>query len=242
MKQIELPEEKIQQLAEKYAMEGAEKAIREYYTGYNSPYMKAMTEHIEKIAPSPRFDLPDITAVINKALSDRIMDLCNEFMTKTYAKLFNRMLTPNENNLVTTEDLFQEFGDYIKDREDDEFDEERLDFAAKTSKYSYSDNYRYLEFSYKGEVEFSLSIWDDGGKNENGEVLYTLASLPGHGQYNRLDNRSRMAKITLEDGKTAEIPIIDDVLSNDFLAYLANILICKTKIKVELYPQYHNYE
>lgn len=29
MKQIELPEEKIQQLAEKYAMEGAEKAIRE---------------------------------------------------------------------------------------------------------------------------------------------------------------------------------------------------------------------
>ena len=44
MKQIELPEENIQQLAEKYAMEGAEKAIREYYTGYNSPYVKAMTE------------------------------------------------------------------------------------------------------------------------------------------------------------------------------------------------------
>ena len=46
MKQIELPEEKIQQLAEKYAMEGAEKAIREYYTGYNSPYMKMMEEHL----------------------------------------------------------------------------------------------------------------------------------------------------------------------------------------------------
>ena len=242
MKEIQLPEEKIQQLAEKYAMEGAEKAIREYYTGYNSPYVRAMTEHIERIAPSPRFDLPDITAVINKALSDRIMDLCNQFMVNTYAKLFNRMLTPNENNLVTTESLFQKFGDYIKDREDDDFDEDGLEFKAKTSQYPYSDNYRYLEFWYNSELEFSLSIWDDGGKNENGELLYTLASLPGHGQYNRLDNRSRMAKITLEDGKTAEVPIIDDVLSNDFLAYLANILICKTKIEVELFPQYHNYE
>ena len=242
MKEIQLPEEKIQQLAEKYAMEGAEKAIREYYTGYNSPYVKAMTEHIQRIAPSPRFDLPDITAVINKALSDRIMDLCNQFMANTYAKLFNRMLTPNENNFVTTESLFQKFGDYIKDREDDDFDEEGLEFKAKTSQYSYSDNYRYLEFWYNSELEFSLSILDDGGKNEKGEVLYTLASLPGHGQYNHLDNRSRFAKITLEDGKTAEVPIIDDVLSNDFLAYLANILICRTKIEVELYPQYHNYE
>ena len=33
MKEIQLPEEKIQQMAEKYAMEGAEKAIKEYYTG-----------------------------------------------------------------------------------------------------------------------------------------------------------------------------------------------------------------
>lgn len=223
-------------------MEGAEKAIREYYTGYNSPYMKAMTEHILRIAPSPLFDLPDITAVINKALSDRIMDLCNQFMANTYTKLFNRMLTPNENNIVTTKDLFQQFGDYIKDREKDDFDEGGLEFTPNTSLYSYSNNYRYLEFWYNSELEFKLSVWDDGGKNENGEVLYTLASLPGHGKYNPLDNRSRFAKITLEDGKTAEVPIIDDVLSNDFLAYLANILICKTKIKVELYPEYHNYK
>ena len=228
-------------MAEKYAMEGAEKAIKEYYTGYNSPYMKAMKEHLERIAPEPRFNLPDITAVINKALSDRIMDLCNEVMTHTYAKLFNRMLTPNEDNKVSTQDLFQQFGDYIKDREDNDFDESELEFEAKTSKYAYSDNIRYLEFRYKGEAEFSLTVWD-AEKDEDGRQLYTLSGLPGHTKYDRLDNRSRMAKITLEDGKTAEIPIIDDVLSNDFLAYLANLLICKTKIEIERYPEWHNYE
>ena len=36
--------------------------------------------------------------------------------------------------------------------------------------------------------------------------------------------------------------IVADVLSNDFLAYLANILICKTKIKVKLFPEYRNYK
>ena len=240
MKQIELPEEEIQQMAEKYAMEGAEKAIREYYTGYDSPYVKAMKEHLERIAPSPRFNLPDITATINKALSDRIMDLCNEVMTHTYAKLFNRMLTPDENNLISTQDLFQQFGDYIKDREDDDFEEDELDFEAATSQFSYS-KFRFLRFKYKGKLEFELSIWDDGGKDEHGEPLYTLSALPGHQQYHNLDNRSRMAKITLENGKTAEIPIIDDVLSNDFMAYLAHLLICKTKIRMNKYPEYYNY-
>lgn len=241
MKEIQLDEQKIQQMAEKYAMEGAEKAIREYYTGYNSPYMKAVTERLKEIAPSPRFDLPDITAAINKALSDRIMDLCNEVMTHTYAKLFNRMLTPNENNRVTTQDMFQQFGDYIKDREGDDFDEEGLEFEAKSSKYSFTNYFRYLVFKYNDEVEFELTVFDED-KDENGEMLYTLSSLPGRRQYDKLDNRTRYAKITLEDGKTAEVPIIDDVLSNDFLAYLANLLICKTKIKVENYHEWRNYE
>ncbi|MBQ9646132.1 MAG: hypothetical protein IJV24_07235 [Prevotella sp.] len=241
MREIQLPEEKIQQMAEKYAMEGAEKAVKEYYTGFQSPYIKAVKEHLERIAPAPRFNLPDITATINKALSDRIMDLCNEVMTHTYAKLFNRMLTPNENNRVTTQEMFQKFGDYIKEREGDDFDENELEFEGKTSKYSFSDGFRYLEFRYKGEVEFNLTVWNDEN-DEDGKRLYTLSSLPGRRQYDRLDNRTRYAKITLEDGKTAEVPIIDDVLSNDFLAYLANLLICKTKIVIDNYHEWRNYD
>ena len=40
MEPIKLDEKKLQELAEKYAMEGAEKAIKEFYTGYHSEYMK----------------------------------------------------------------------------------------------------------------------------------------------------------------------------------------------------------
>ena len=230
MKQIELPEEKIQQLAEKYAMEGAEKAIREYYTGYNSPYVKMMKAHIEAIAPNPQFDLPDLTAAINKALADKITDLANEVVAKTYIPLFNRLLTPCEQNIVSTENLFQAFGDYIKDREDDDFDSEELEFEAKHGSYGLHS----LLFKYKGETEFDLSIWESG-HNEKGN------QLPGTSQWDHLNNKARMMKITLKEGDTAEVPIIDNVLSNDFMAYCAKLLICKTKIEIDNYPEWHDY-
>lgn len=238
MKQIELPEEKIQQLAEKYAMEGAEKAIREYYTGYNSPYVKMMTAHVEAIAPNPRFNLPDLTAAINKALADKITDLANEVVAKTYIPLFNRFLTPSQTNVISTNNLFQEFGDYIKDREgDDEFDSDELDFESKQGTFGLNS----LLFKYKGEVEFDLSIWASG-RNENGDHLYVISRLPGTSQWDHLNNKARMMKLTLTDGATAEVPILDDVLSNDFMAYCAKLLICKTKIEIDNYPEWRDYD
>ena len=236
MRQIELPEEKIQQLAEQYAMEGAEKAIREYYTGYNSPYMKMMEEHLKAIAPNPRFDLPDLTAAINKALADKITDLANQVVAKTYIPLFNSLLTPCKENVVSTANLFQEFGDYIKDREDDDFDSEELEFEAKHGSYGLHS----LLFKYKGETEFDLSIWERG-YNEKGDQLYIISRLPGTSSWDHLSNKARMMKITLKEGDTAEVPIIDDVLSNDFMAYCAKLLICKTKIEIDNYPEWHDY-
>ncbi len=237
MKQIELPEEKIQQLAEKYAMEGAEKAIREYYTGYNSPYMKMMTAHIEAIAPNPRFDLPDLTAAVNKALADKITDVANQVVAKTYIPLFNRFLTPCETNVVSTQSLFQEFGDYIKDREgDDDFDSDELDFEVKYGTYGLNS----LLFKYKNDTEFDLSIWESG-RNDKGEQLYIISRLPGTSSWDHLNNKARMMKITLADGASAEVPIMDYVLSNDFMAYCAKLLICKTKIEIDKYPEWRDY-
>ena len=156
MKQIELPEEKIQQLAEKYAIEGAEKAIREYYTGYKSPFMNKMEEYLGKSAPNPRFNIPDLTAAINKALADKITDITNQVVAKTFIPLFDRILTPSGRGEVSTEYLFQHFGDFVKDREGNDFDSDELDFEFNKKDYGIG----YLYFKYKGEVEFELSIWE----------------------------------------------------------------------------------
>ena len=140
--------------------------------------------------------------------------------------------------MVSTENLFQEFGDYIKDREgNDEFDSDELDFEAKQGTFGL----RSLLFKYKGEVEFDLSIWESG-RNENGDQLYVISRLPGTSQWDHLSNKARMMKLTLTDGATAEVPILDDVLSNDFMAYCAKLLICKTKVEIDHYPEWHDYD
>ena len=237
MKQIELPEEKIQQLAEKYAMEGAEKAIREYYTGYDSPFMKKVKDRLVEIVPNTLFNLPDLTAAINKALADKITDLANEVIVNTYIPLFNRMLSPQECGIVSTQRLFQEFGDYIKNREEDDFDKEELDFHVKYGSYGLDS----LQFKYKDEIEFELSIWERGN-NDDGKKLYIISRLPGTSPWDNLSNKARVAKITFKEGGTAEVPILDDVLSNDFMAYCANLLIFKTKIIIDEYPEWEDDE
>ena len=182
------------------------------------------------------FDLPDLTAAINKALADKITDLANQVVAKTYIPLFNSFLTPCKENVVSTQSLFQEFGDYVKDRDEDDFDSEDLEFEVKHGSYGLSS----LLFKYRGDVEFDLSIWESG-RNEKGDQLYIISRLPGTSQWDHLNNKARMMKLTLADGATAEVPIMDDVLSNDFMAYCAKLLICKTKIEIDKYPEWRDY-
>lgn len=239
MKEIQLDENKLQEIAEKYAMEGAEKAIKEFYTGYNSPYLKKMREHLESIAPNPHFDLPDITSAINTALSHRLQEITNEVIAKTYVKLFNRIFTPTEDAVIGSESLFQKFGDYIKDREEEDFSEDELGYEI--CKGYCGDILQRVQFKYKDYTEFELALWAEG-RNEEGKQLYIISRLPGSGPWNELTNKPKFAKITLEDGKQAEVPILDDVISNDFMAYCARLMLSRTKILLDSYPQYHNYD
>ncbi len=236
MEDIKLPEEKIQQMAEQYAIKGAEDAIKEYYTGYNSPYKREITAYLEKIGPKPNFDIPDLTAAINKALTDKIENICNEVTAKTFIPLFNRIFSGEERGIVTTQDLYQKFGDYIEDREGSEFDEDGLDIEIKTSDFGMAN----IKLSYQGEDEFNITLWADG-RDMDGTKLYKIACLPGSKWYDSHNGRAHSMIITLEEGKKAEIPITDDVLSNDFMAYLANLLIHGVKLLLSRWHEYKNY-
>lgn len=234
MKEIKLDEEKIQQMAEKYALEGAEKAVREYYTGYNSPYVKAMEEHLKKQLPSRWFDLPDLTAAINQALNNKIATLCNQVVAQTYIRVFDRIMSGNGSGVVSSQEIYQHYCGYVKDREDDDFDGEELECEVEHSPYGFN----YLLMKYNGEMEFRLSLYEDG-RNEQGDQLYSITSLPHTGQFAHLDGKLPMMSIKLDENRTASVPITPDVLSNEFMAYIANILIHGKKIII---APYHNYD
>lgn len=235
MEPIKLDEKKLQELAEKYAMEGAEKAIKEFYTGYHSEYMKQVEKVCHDRMPSIYFDPVDITAEINKAIKQRITAIANEAVAKTYIPLIERILTRTPNNLMTSGLLYQEYGDYVKDREDDDFDANCLEIKIETDAY-----FTKLILGYAGNDEFCLYLSEAGYDQDGKKILYMMHSLPTHRNYKK--DGSRMMTLHLGGGRRLEMPFEPDALNNSFVRRCAQAVIYQTKIAIDRYHEYHDEE
>lgn len=235
MEPIKLDEKKLQELAEKYAMEGAEKAIKEFYTGYHSEYMKQVEKVCRDHMPSIYFDPVDITAEINKAIKQRMTAIANEAVAKTYIPLIERMLTRTSNNLMTSGLLYQEYGDYVKEREDDSFNADYLEIKVETDAY-----FTKLIFGYAGNDEFCLYLSEAGYDQDGKEKLYMTHSLPTNRNYK--NDGSHMMTLHLGDRRRLEMPFEPDALNNSFVCRCARAVIYQTKIAIDSYHEYHNEE
>ena len=234
LKPVTLDESKLQALAEKYAIEGAEKAIRDYYTRYDSPFVKACEERLMKMAPSYNFDLPDLTAAINRALSAKIETLCDKIVANTYIEAFNRVFVgcSYEKGIAESNDIYRNYAEYVKDREGDDFDSEQLGIKVRNSSFGFM----YIEFSYDGENEFILSLMENG-HDDKGENLYKITSLPHASKWN--SGKMPMMSITLKDGARAEMPMSANILDCDFMAFIAKLLLHSVKVRIN---SYHHWE
>lgn len=235
MKEIKLDEQKLQELAEKYAMEGAEKAIKEFYTGYHSEYMKQVEKVCQDRMPSIYFDPVDITAEINKAIKQRITAIANEAVAKTYIPLIERMLTKTPNNLMTSGMLFQEYGNYVKEREGDDFCAGYLEIRVETDVY-----FTKLIFGYDGNDEFRLYLSEAGYDQDGKKKLYMTHSLPSDCNYK--NDGSRMMTLHLGNGRRLEMPFVPDALNNSFVRSCAQAVIYQTKIVIDYHHEYYNEE
>ena len=100
--------------------------------------------------------------------------------------------------------------------------------------------FNYLLMKYKGDTEFRLSLFDDKC-DKDGNKLYSITGLPHMGAYAHLDGKLPLMSIKLDENRTAQVPITPDVLSNSFMAFIANILIHGVKITIAPYHSYDNY-
>jgi hypothetical protein len=234
LKPVTLDENKLQELAEKYAIEGAERAIKDYYTRFDSPFVKACEKRLMEMAPSYNFDLPDLTAAINRALSAKIETLCDKIVANTYIEAFNRVFVGwgYEKGIAESQDLYRNYAEYVKDREGDDFDSEQLGIKVRKSSYGFM----YIEFSYEGENEFVLSLMENG-YDDKGENLYKITSLPNASKWN--SGKMPMMSITLKDGARAEMPMSANILDCDFMAFIAKLLLHNVKVRIN---SYHHWE
>lgn len=211
-----LDTEELQKKANEYAMKGAIESIKDFYTGYNSPFRKAFDEHLQKKDIAPNFDLPDIIATINESLSKEVDIIANTAISKTFIPALQRFLT-REQEEINFSDLLRRF---IKETNQEDYDLCSVDI--RKSEYSW------LDVTITGEKdEYKITLHEDWETRNEPVRKYKLLSLP----YSEEKYRPTM-KLSV-DNVALELPFTRDILHNEFLSSIARLVIAGTKINID---------
>lgn len=216
-----LDTEVLKEKAQAAAMKGAEEAIKEYYTGYKSPFIKAITEELENQKPGLFLQLPDIIGLINDSLSKRIDEIANAAVAQSFVPMVNKILTRAEKD-VKFSDILQQFVDLF---EDDKKHPDAFECTVRENT-----GYGWLDVSICCDgSEYNLTLHKD--RVEAGQAqTYSLLSLPRGNGY----KDSSLDKMTLHvEGAKLELPFIRDILSNDFMAYCARLIMCESNLHID---------
>lgn len=206
------------------ALKGALDCIESYYTGYNSPFKKAIEEELLKSKANYKFDLPDIIAVVNQSLSNEIDKIANTAIAKTFLPMVTRFLTREKKEVNFSEMLKMVIDEYHTDLDQDEF----------SCNIETNDKYGWLDITVRADKRtYKMTLHKKDKKAEEGKSKYQLLSLP----YKGVDDSDRYAskktmKISL-DGVTLELPFTSDVLADEFVAYGARIMMADSEITMD---------
>lgn len=214
----------LQEKANEYAMEGALKVIKDFYTGYDSPYKKAIEADLTgKGVEGYRMGLPDILAVLNESLSAEIDRIANNAVAKSFVPLVAKFLTRQEKE-VNLSDILRQFIETAKAFDGPDRDDYDLSLDRNEGHGWYS-----MRIS-DGSRSYDMTLhenWDDRGK-PLGERKYSILSLPNDS--NAYKHSMRLSG----DGYTLELPFTRDVLKDDFLSYVAGLLIAGSNITIDV--------
>lgn len=218
-----LDTELLKEKANQAAMSGALKSIEEYYTGYNSPYRKAIEEELKKQEIGSGIELPNIISLINDHLTKSIDEIANTAVAKTFVPLVNRFLTPAPKE-VKFSDVLKEF---ISKYEYE--DKDRYDFECSVSKHR---EYSWLDVNISCDEEvYKLTLHENhrGRDKQNEPATYRFLSLP----YNHGSSKTGQQMRLKVDNVTLELPYTPDVLLDKFISYIAGLIIGSSIITLD---------
>ncbi len=218
----EINTEVLQIAANKYAQEGAVKTIKDFYTGYNSPYIKALEENLLNRGFDHAFTLPDVVANINEALSAEIDKIANAAVAKTFIPLVTKILTRAEAEMKFS-DILTEFIKCVRFEYDT--DQDTDDFDVDVEK----DDKSFIRLVISNcDKRYEIGFYHEGTYKEELKDVYTIFSLPkNHGKSNQT------MKIAIENA-TLELPFTPGILHDDFIAFIASLVMAETKITFDV--------
>lgn len=201
----------LQEKATEFAMKGAVESIKEFYSGYNSPFREQINEHLKQTEISCTIQLPDIIALINESLTKEIELIANTAISKTFIPLVQKFLVREEKEIAFSKILKK----FIKATEAKNYDD--CEITIKESYHGWLD----VELSTEEKI-YSICLHQEYFSKKAGVQKFQVLSLPRN--YNSKETYNQTMKLSL-DGATLEMPFTKDVLKDDFTSYIARLVI-----------------
>lgn len=208
----------VQKAMNEYALKGAIDTFKEFYTGYSSPYRKQLMAELESKGASIHFELPDILAVLNEQISKEIDIIANEAIAKTFLPLVSKFLTRAEKTMNFS-DVLKAFisENYITEPENAEV------YINEDPQFGWLS----IEFSF-GMKKWKATLHEERDTKKDAAKKYAFLGLP----YNDRTSKQTMT-ISLEDGAKIEMPFTRDILSDNFTAFIARLVMARTVITMD---------
>lgn len=233
----QIDNEQLQNKANEYAQKGAEDTIREFYTGYNSPFKEAIKKDLENKGFKWPIELPDVIANINEALTKQIDVIANEAIAKSFVPMVTKFLTRAEPEMKFSKILHEfiectnfEYNDASIEDYTVEIEKEERGFIRLTI----TDGADVYELGLSDAHKYS----NDPEKRDN--PMYTIYSLP----FTYRPQIERSMVLSVDDKVKLEIPFTKGILENKFAAFTARLVMAETKIDMdvrdfdeEMFPQ-----
>jgi hypothetical protein len=209
--------EVLKQKANEAAMAGAIKSIDDYYNSYNSPFRNLIDAELEKTEIGSGIQLPDIIAIINNSLSKEIDLIANTAISKTFLPLVQKFLTREEKEIKFS-DFLKEFIRCMDDGTQD-------DYRVEVEKHR---TYDWLEVNISfGDRGYDLTFHEEWVSKKEGNLKYQILSLP------RDDSKYKPTMTLKIDNASLEMPFTRDILKDDFMSYVARLVIANTFITMD---------
>jgi len=219
--------EQLQQKANEYAQKGAEDCLKEFYTGYNSPYKKAIEENLKGKGVDNDLDIPDIIGVLNDKFSQEVDQIANTAVAKSFLPMVKSFLS-REDGEIKFSQILEKFVEVSGFKHNDDlysnnYEVEKIEDTSK----SYSSSF----FEYQitnGVIGYELRFF------KKGDTTTTIMSLPymmdDRKKYLRSYESKQTMKISLDGGATLELPFTKGILEDEFISFIARLVIGNNNI------------
>lgn len=240
LENISLDKELLEKTASELAHKAAVDVLKDFYTGYNSPFKKQLEEDFKSKVTSFHFQLPDIIATLNEKIAVEVDKIANTAIARTYLPLATKMLTKVEPEIKLSEFLT----DFIKTTSyeyDHDLDTDDFEFSTELKwpdSNVLKDYYLATIYFPKKTYEFSVKVKQD---QENRKYM-VIQDLPY-----KNDSSHQQMELSLANGSSLKMPFTKDVLRDPFIVELARYIMADAKIifdvdgfSEEMFPDRNN--